>query len=62
MLIKAQDLKVGQSIVMYGRAEEISEVQIEAGVVIATLASQQNNPFISSRFASYSVDSVIEVL
>ena len=65
MKIKAQNLKVGQWFKEFDfstKFEQVASVQeFETGVMVF-LASQINNPFVSSQFASYSLDHEVEVL
>lgn len=61
MLIKARDLKVGQMIKVGPKWETISEIQeFESGVMVF-YASQVGNPFVSSTYGSYGLDTLVEV-
>lgn len=65
MKVKAQDLKVGQWFKVFDfstKFEQVASVQQYKTGVMVFLASQVDNPFISSQFASYSLDHEIEVL
>lgn len=61
MMIKARDLRVGQWIKVGQKWETVSEVQeFEAGVMVF-YASQVGNPFVSSTYGSYGLNTLVEV-
>ena len=60
MQVKVQDLKVGQSIVVFNRIEVVhAVVEYETGVMVY-YESQKDNPFLSSRFGSYALNTLIQ--
>ena len=60
MQVKVQDLKVGQSIVVFNRIEVVHDVmEFETGVMVF-YASQKDNPFLSSRYGSYALDTMVQ--
>lgn len=62
MKVMAKDLKVGQVIAIYGGTETVIDVlEFEMGVMVY-FDSQKDNPFISSRFASWRLDHELEVI
>lgn len=64
MLVKVQDLKVGQKFRSVGSRMPFETVhsvsEFETGVMVF-LESEVDNPFISSSFASYSLNTLLEV-
>ena len=61
MMIKARDLRVGQWIKVGQKWETVSEVQeFEAGVMVF-YASQVGNPFVSSTYGSYGLNTLVEI-
>lgn len=60
MQVKVQDLKVGQSIVVFNTIEVVhAVVEYETGVMVF-YASQKDNPFLSSRYGSYAIDTMVQ--
>ena len=62
MMIKAQDLKVGQKINVFNTVETISSISDYGAGVMVYFESQKDNPFVSSQYASYSISTLVEVL
>ena len=62
MMIKAQSLKVGQTISVLGTPETISSIEDYGSGVMVYFESAKDNPFVSSNFASYSISTLVEVL
>jgi hypothetical protein len=61
MMIKARDLKVGQLIKVGPKWETVFEIdEFETGVMVF-YASQVVNPFISSTYGSYGLNTLVEV-
>lgn len=62
MFIKAKDLKVGQTFRYPGFPwETVAEIQeFESGVMVY-LAGQESNPFVSSTFASFGLNTLVQV-
>lgn len=62
MMIKARDLKVGQWIkTSPSHWETVSQIhEYETGVMVY-YASQVGNPFVSSTYGSYGLDTLVEV-
>lgn len=60
MQVKVQDLKVGQSIIVFNTIEVVhAVVEYETGVMVY-YESQKDNPFLSSRFGSYALNTLIQ--
>lgn len=60
MQVKVQDLKVGQSIVVFNTIEVVhAVVEYETGVMVY-YESQKDSPFLSSRFGSYALNTLIQ--
>jgi len=61
MMIKARDLKVGQLIKVGPKWETVFKIhEFETGVMVF-YASQVGNPFISSTYGSYGLNTLVEV-
>jgi hypothetical protein len=59
MMVKVQDLKEGQTFRCSNGWETVSRVdEYESGVMVWLVSS---SPFISSNFASYSLDTLVQV-
>lgn len=62
MMVKSQDLKVGQTIKVFNTVETISSISDYGSGVMVYFESQKDNPFVSSQYASYSISTLVEVL